>query len=218
MFELLKDKEFVTSLELVEIINELRVLEGNDKKLLHKNIIAVIEKEFSVVESNGLNFQPVEKFSYADKKNELRKAYRLTLKQAKRVLLRESVYVRSRIVDYIEQLETTILEQRIEIAILHERETAMALTHREKLEHTKFKLYPVLQEVGFYDYEYQSVHREILKRLYGGKWENIMKSDEYDIKSEIPKYRAEAKAIMKLQLNRPKQLGLFEYIEENDHE
>ena len=90
-----------TSVELVDVINHFRTLDGKKNKLLHKNLLALIQDEFSE-EINGLNFQPV---SYQDKKGEFRSMYKLTSSQAKQVLVRESKAVRRAVIQMLEYLE-----------------------------------------------------------------------------------------------------------------
>lgn len=90
-----------TSIELVEVINHFRAIDGKKNNLLHKNLMAVIQDEFSE-EINGLNFQPV---SYQDKKGEFRPMYKLTSSQAKQVLVRESKAVRRAVIQMLEYLE-----------------------------------------------------------------------------------------------------------------
>lgn len=68
----------ITSVELVELINEFRQAEQGENftELRHKNLMAKIEKEQKTLKtlglSNGLNFQPIE---YMDKKGEKRPCY-----------------------------------------------------------------------------------------------------------------------------------------------
>lgn len=119
-FELIVDerKETITSLELLEGINYLRELEyktrqadntltqvqikrGKSVRLKHKNLLETIRDELDE-EFNEQKILPVE---YIDKKGELRPMYILTLEQSKQVLLRESKYVRRKILKYIKQLE-----------------------------------------------------------------------------------------------------------------
>lgn len=90
-----------TSIELVDVINHFRAIDGKKNNLLHKNLMAVIQDEFSE-EINGLNFQPV---SYQDKKGEFRPMYKLTSSQAKQVLVRESKAVRRAVIQMLEYLE-----------------------------------------------------------------------------------------------------------------
>lgn len=90
-----------TSIELVDVINHFRAIDGKKNNLLHKNLMAVIQDEFSE-EINEQNFQPV---SYQDKKGEFRPMYKLTSSQAKQVLVRESKAVRRAVIQMLEYLE-----------------------------------------------------------------------------------------------------------------
>lgn len=105
-----------TSVELVDVINHFRTLDGKKNKLLHKNLLALIQDEFSE-EINGLNFQPVN--FYTDKKGEQRPMYKLSNSQAKQILVRESKAVRRAVINLLEYLEQ---HNNHNLKVLNERE------------------------------------------------------------------------------------------------
>ena len=105
-----------TSVELVDVINHFRTLDGKKNKLLHKNLLALIQDEFSE-EINGLNFQPVN--FYTDKKGEQRPMYKLSNSQAKQILVRESKAVRRAVIKLLEYLEQ---HNNYNLKVLNERE------------------------------------------------------------------------------------------------
>lgn len=105
-----------TSVELVDVINHFRTLDGKKNKLLHKNLLALIQDEFSE-EINGLNFQPVN--FYTDKKGEQRPMYKLSNSQAKQILVRESKAVRRAVIKLLEYLEQN---NKHNLKVLNERE------------------------------------------------------------------------------------------------
>ena len=105
-----------TSVELVDVINHFRALDGKKNKLLHKNLLALIQDEFSE-EINGLNFQPVN--FYTDKKGEQRPMYKLSNSQAKQILVRESKAVRRAVIKLLEYLEQN---NKHNLNVLNERE------------------------------------------------------------------------------------------------
>ena len=105
-----------TSVELVDVINHFRTLDGKKNKLLHKNLLALIQDEFSE-EINGLNFQPVN--FYTDKKGEQRPMYTLSNSQAKQILVRESKAVRRAVIKLLEYLEQ---HNEHNLKVLNERE------------------------------------------------------------------------------------------------
>ena len=105
-----------TSVELVDVINHFRTLDGKKNKLLHKNLLALIQDEFSE-EINGLNFQPVN--FYTDKKGEQRPMYKLSNSQAKQILVRESKAVRRAVIKLLEYVEQ---HNEHNLKVLNERE------------------------------------------------------------------------------------------------
>ena len=111
LMSLTNDKELrVTSVELVDIINEFRRLESENTgrkyfELRHDNLKMKIEKEISILESvgiNALNFKVVE---YIDKKGESRPCYSLNRDGMLQILNSESTLVRFRTIEYINKLE-----------------------------------------------------------------------------------------------------------------
>ena len=94
-------KKTITSLELVEQINLFRKEEGKETELQHKTMLAIIRDEFEE-EINEQKILPVE---YKDKKGEKRPMFELSITQGKQVLLRESKFVRKRVVAWLERFE-----------------------------------------------------------------------------------------------------------------
>ena len=90
-----------TSIELVDVINHFRAIDGKKTMLQHKDFLKVLRDEFDT-EINEGNFSPV---SYQDKKGEFRPMYKLTSSQAKQVLVRESKAVRRAVIQMLEYLE-----------------------------------------------------------------------------------------------------------------
>jgi hypothetical protein len=86
----MSNEQKYTSKFLVEQINQLRKIEGNETELLHKSLLTKIEKEFEA-EINEQNILPVE---IKDLKGEFRKAYELTFEESLQLLMSESKTVR----------------------------------------------------------------------------------------------------------------------------
>ena len=113
MNELMNNEFNMTSLEVVDLVNNLRKEEGNEKILLHKNFMASIRNEAEALKkcgiNNGLNFKLVE---YIDVKGEKRPCYQLNKQGVMQMLNKESAYVRYKTQQYIEALENKIKEQQ----------------------------------------------------------------------------------------------------------
>lgn len=98
-------KKTITSLELVEQINLFRKEEGKETELLHKNLLAIIRDEFEE-EIQELKIQPLFKIRQLPNGGSKEDPYfELTIAQGKQVLLRESKFVRKRVVEWLESLE-----------------------------------------------------------------------------------------------------------------
>lgn len=111
LMTLTNDKELrITSVELVDIINDFRRLESDKigkeyKELRHDNLKAKIEKEISILESVGINALNFKVVDYTDKKGETRPCYSLNRDGMLQMLNSESTLVRYKTIEYINDLE-----------------------------------------------------------------------------------------------------------------
>ena len=127
MSELILDKEIrMTSLEVVELINNFRREEGNEVELLHKNFMSSMRKEVETLGNAGvevgLNFQP---YSYVAENGKTNPCYKMNKSGIMQMLNKESALVRYKTQQYIEALENKIKEpqltvkQQLQLAILN---------------------------------------------------------------------------------------------------
>lgn len=96
----LREKDKITSLELLEQINIFRVKE-NRSELQHYDLLKIIRDEFEEEITDG----KISASEYKDKTGRKLPMYILTFNQAKQVLARESKTVRKAVFKYIEYLE-----------------------------------------------------------------------------------------------------------------
>lgn len=112
LMTLTNDRELrISSVELVDIINDFRKIESEttDKeyiKLQHKSFMTKIRSEVEVLESVGLrNEQNILLVNYMDKKGETRPCYSLNRDGMLQMLNSESILVRYKTIEYINELE-----------------------------------------------------------------------------------------------------------------
>ena len=98
------NKNTITSLELLKQINLFRKQEGNRAELQHKTLLEIIRDEFF----EEIDEQKILLISYRDSMNREKPMFELTTAQAKQVLVRESKFVRKRVIHYIEELENRL--------------------------------------------------------------------------------------------------------------
>ena len=93
----------MTSLEIVELINNFREEEGNTTKKEHRDFMKSIRKEIETLEkagiTNGGNFSLV---SYIDAKGEERPCFKMNKAGIMQMLNKESALVRYKTQQYIE--------------------------------------------------------------------------------------------------------------------
>ena len=101
----------MTSLEVVELINNFRKEEGNTTKKEHRDFMKSIRKEIETLEkagiTNGGNFSLV---SYIDAKGEERPCFKMNKAGIMQMLNKESALVRYKTQQYIEELENKLKE------------------------------------------------------------------------------------------------------------
>lgn len=197
----LESKDKITSLELTDIINKLRVKEYEHKKktgtlteaeikrgkaveLKHKTLLEIIKNEFSL---RGQNFLPtLESRKVPMPKGGYRNEdkYILDFKQARQTLVRESPLVRSYTIEYIDYLET---ENKSLSGQLKEQRRLIGITTRNK----ETRALKKLLEYGNIPKEKQGLYymnySKIPKRITGWKWKsrNDLTAEQSDIINHI---------------------------------
>ena len=97
-------KKTVSSLELVEQINIFRKEEGKETELRHDTILSIIRDEFD----KEISLQKILESKYKNERGREYPMFELTISQGKQVLMRESKYVRRRVVEWLEYIENII--------------------------------------------------------------------------------------------------------------
>lgn len=110
MNELMNNDGFrITSVELVKLINDFRILESNKAELKHKSFMAKIRKELETMESLGLEGgQNILPTSYLDEQGKERPCYSLSRDGVLQMLNSESTLVRCKTIEYINALENKL--------------------------------------------------------------------------------------------------------------
>ena len=97
-------KKTVSSLELVEQINIFRKEEGKETELRHDTMLSIIRDEFE----KEITLQKILESKYKNERGREYPMFELTISQGKQVLMRESKYVRRRVVEWLEYIENII--------------------------------------------------------------------------------------------------------------
>lgn len=139
-------KETITSIELLKEINMFRQKEGNRAELRHDTLRDIIKDE---LEEEILSQRLVEK-SVPSNGGRPMMVYELTLQQAKRVLLRESKFVRKAVIAYIEKLEDA-LKQKFQVPTTFAEALRLAAEQQEKIEEQQKLIEEQKPKAEFYD-------------------------------------------------------------------
>ena len=123
------EKDTITSLELLNKINEFRKQLENKVELQHKTLLEIIRDEFS----EEIDEQKILPISYKDSMNRNKPMYILTYSQAKQILVRESKLVRKKVIEYIEKLENA-LKNKFQVPTNFKEALLLALKQQEEIE------------------------------------------------------------------------------------
>ena len=158
--ENLRNKDEVTSLELLKEINRYRKIEYNYKvennlkigkvekrngkytELRHDTLLNIIRDEFEEEITN----QKILESEYKDSTGKKNQMFILTLEQCKQVLLRESKFVRKGVLEYIHKLENELKNNYIQ----YERVQVPTMTDEElefRKEELKLRKLELLKDV-----------------------------------------------------------------------
>lgn len=158
---IVKNKDKITSLEIVSEINKFRKEEGNKNELRHDNLLQIIRDEFS----EEISFLKIQESTYKNDRGREYPMFILSLNQAKQILMRESKFVRKAMINYIEKLEEQIKNpfanlsiQQMMIATLQEQEKIV-----DRVEVLENK---VDNEIRVDNREQRKIQRAVATRVY----------------------------------------------------
>ena len=203
LLNLTNDKELrITSVELVDIINDFRKLESETvgksfKKLAHYDFYKKIEKELKVLESVGLGGDGnISESSYFDSQNKEQPCYSLNKDGMLQMLNSESALVRYKTIEYINKLEAENMELKEGQQLISAQEEIKELkdtvnefkritdeakqqykpSHKMKLDYSK-----MIRALTNNDEEYDMVKQWVFGNLGYTKWEDACIDDNKKI-------------------------------------
>lgn len=157
---IVKNKDKITSLEIVSEINKFRKEEGN-KSSRHHNLLQIIRDEFA----EEISLLKIQESTYKNDRGREYPMFILSLNQAKQILMRESKFVRKTMINYIEKLEEQIKNpfanlsiQQMMIATLQEQEKIV-----DRVEVLENK---VDNEIRVDNGEQRKIQRAVATRVY----------------------------------------------------
>ena len=104
-----------TSVELVDVINHFRTLDGKKTQLRHDTLLNILRDEFS----EEISLQNILERTYTNSRGQTYPMYKLSNSQAKQILVRESKAVRRAVIKLLEYLEQ---HNKHNLNVLNERE------------------------------------------------------------------------------------------------
>ena len=142
MNEMMNREIRMTSVEVTEMINQFREMEGNKSELQHKHLMEKIRKELDILKTLSFigqpNFRPS---SYINSQNKEQPCYSLNRDGILQICMSESALVRYKMIEYINKLESELEKTKLPQTY---KEALIALVEsieeREKLESEKQQL------------------------------------------------------------------------------
>lgn len=104
-----------TSVELVDVINHFRTLDGKKTQLRHDTLLNILRDEFN----EEISLQNILERTYTNSRGQTYPMYKLSNSQAKQILVRESKAVRRAVIKLLEYLEQ---HNNHNLKVLNERE------------------------------------------------------------------------------------------------
>ena len=104
-----------TSVELVDVINHFRTLDGKKTQLRHDTLLKILRDEFS----EEISLQNILERTKTNSRGQTYPMYKLSNSQAKQILVRESKAVRRAVIKLLEYLEQ---HNNHNLKVLNERE------------------------------------------------------------------------------------------------
>lgn len=191
ILSLTDDKELkISSVELVEVINQFRKLESQSmgkeyKELAHYDFYKKVTKETEALKSLGLGNGNISESSYIDSQNKKQPCYSLNRDGMLQMLNSESALVRYKTIEYINKLEDRLKEVSVNNEIKELKSTiedfkkltqeAKQLykpSHKRKLQYDR-----LIKSVTSDKEEYDMVKEWIFAVLEAEKWEDISIDD-----------------------------------------
>lgn len=183
----------MTSLEVVELINNFRKEEGNKILKRHDDFIRSIRKELETLKKVGIiNDRNFTEVKYKDTKGEERPCYKMNKSGIMQMLNKESALVRYKTQQYIETLENKLKEQSKPLSSME-----LLKLQYKALEEQDQKIEKVNKKVDqkFDDLPLFSADSKMLKRLanqtvvplLGGKKSNAYKKLSRKVFSDLYK-------------------------------
>ena len=147
----------IKSIDLVEIINQFRLLEEGKAELRHDNFMEKVRKEIEVLKTLGMNsLLNFKESSYINSQNKSQPCFELNRDGMLQMLNSESTYVRYKTIEYINELEKQV----------------------KQVQAPQYKLSKELQAIFAIDAKQQEIESRV------GKLENTMTID-YSQQEEI---------------------------------
>lgn len=179
---IVKNKDKITSLEIVSEINKFRKEEGNKSELRHDNLLQIIRDEFA----EEISLLKIQESTYKNDRGREYPMFILSLNQAKQILMRESKFVRKAMINYIEKLEEQIKNpfanlsiQQMMIATLQEQEKIVDRVEVLRAVATRVyqRLDIVPELIEDKKYMFQAIYRDLKDRFGVASYRDIKRKD-----------------------------------------
>lgn len=156
----------MTSLKVVDLINQFRLEEGNETIKRHDVLLRDIRNELKVLESMKINHHNFVEVTYIDAKGEKRPCYKMNKAGIMQMLNKESALVRYKTQQYIEALENRLKQQVKQLSpmeLLKLQYKALE-EHEQKIEQVKHELDNYIDNAPLFQVDCKEIQAEVRKK------------------------------------------------------
>lgn len=186
----------MNSIELVDMINEFREIEGRKAVLRHGSFMTKIRTDLETLEALGLNNeQNILLVDYVDSKGETRPCYELNRDGCLQMLNGESVLVRHKTIEYMKKLEEEnlmLLESYDDMKEIAEsdEDIEVRLYKAKVVDYSWKRIRPMLEDCSYNEIEEVvnsiiTFHSEVLKKKDRCKYDSHAKANNTEYKQIV---------------------------------
>ena len=155
----------MTSLEVVELINNFRKEEGNQVELLHKSFLASIDTELESLKKCKISQQNILPSTYINSRGKEYRCYKMNKAGIMQMLNKESALVRYKTQQYIEALENKLKQPTKPLSAMELLKLQYQVIEEQdqKIEEVREDLNAFKEDIPLFPYECEEITKTVKK-------------------------------------------------------
>ncbi|WP_286310932.1 ORF6C domain-containing protein [Romboutsia ilealis] len=155
----------MTSLEVIELINNFRKEEGNQVELLHKSFLASIDTELESLKKCKISQQNILPSTYINSRGKEYRCYKMNKAGIMQMLNKESALVRYKTQQYIEALENKLKQPTKSLSAMELLKLQYQVIEEQdqKIEEVREDLNAFKEDIPLFPYECEEITKTVKK-------------------------------------------------------